>query len=180
MVSGERVAHTPHGLKSSGFLCLSSVCERWRTAAWLRLSISRSGGGKAQRRRIHTRIRLLGGARPVTRSMPLAKGYMAHNLRSASWEQATPASFEAQSWGTFPPGWRLSLMLFSILRHFLNPWTGYPWLRTANSFEHLDQRGSVFTQHPSCWNPYAIEFFKVLHISSHTGGAKWKCTRGNG
>ena len=71
-------------------------------------------------------------------------------------------------------------MLFSILRRFLNPWIGYPWLRTANSFEHLEQRGSVVPQHPSCWNPYANEFFKVLPISSHTGGAKWKCTRGNG
>ena len=71
-------------------------------------------------------------------------------------------------------------MLFSILRRFLNPWIAYPWLRTANSFEQLEQRGSVFTQHPISWNSYPIEFFKVLHISSHTGDAKWKCTRENG
>jgi hypothetical protein len=30
----------------------------------------------------------------------------------ASWGVPTPASFEAQSWGTCPPGWRLFLALF--------------------------------------------------------------------
>ena len=47
---------------------------------------------------------LLGGARPVTDSMPYAKGSKAHNLRLASWEPATPATFGAAPLGMYPRG----------------------------------------------------------------------------
>ena len=117
-----------------GFFRLSSVVDERRNAAWLRLGAHRSGRGKARRQRLHSGVCFLGGAKPVAASMPCAKGRMAHNLRLASWEAGTPASFEAYSVGTYPHGWRLFLMLFSMLRHFLNPWSGYPWLRTANSW----------------------------------------------
>jgi hypothetical protein len=96
--------------KSQGFFRLSSVGERRRNAAWLRLGVSRSGGGKARNQRIHSCPYLLGGAMPVLAFMPGAKGRMAHTLRLASWKARTPASFEAQSWGTYPPGWRLFLI----------------------------------------------------------------------
>ena len=121
------------GINPHGFFCLSSVVGALRNAAWLRLGEPRSGGGKARKERIHACISFLGGARPVAAFMPHTKGNMTHSLWLASWKAVTPTSFEAHSWGIDPPGWRLFLMLFSMLRHFLNPWTGYPWLRTANS-----------------------------------------------
>jgi hypothetical protein len=40
----------------------------------------------------------------------------------ASWGKPTPASFDAQSWGTYPPGWRLfryAILLKTL--HFLKP-----------------------------------------------------------
>jgi hypothetical protein len=46
---------------------------------------------------IHT-LSWLGGAMPVGASMPGTKGRMAHNLRLASWEAATPISFETIPW----------------------------------------------------------------------------------
>ena len=56
----------------------------------------------------------LGGAMPVLASMPGAKGRMAHNLRLASWEAGTPASFEAQSLGTYPQGGGFSWRYFLV------------------------------------------------------------------
>ena len=108
----EGVVTLRQGLKPCGFFRLSSVRDRLRTTAWPRLGAYRSGGGKAQRRCIHPCIRLLGGARPVPCSMPHAKGCMAHSLRLASWEQATPASFDATPLGTYPRGGGFSWSLF--------------------------------------------------------------------
>jgi hypothetical protein len=45
-------------------------------------------------------------ARCCSRAFP--KGIQSPQLRFwASWGRATPASFDAHSWGTYPPGWRL-------------------------------------------------------------------------
>ena len=61
------------------------------------------------------------GAMPVAGSMPCAKGRMAHNLRLASWEPGTPASFDATPLGTYPQGRRLFLSYFLMALHFLKP-----------------------------------------------------------
>src|SRR6266566_340255 len=37
-----------------------------------------------------------------------------HLSFSATWREATPSSFEAHSWGTDPPGWRLFLSYFVL------------------------------------------------------------------
>ena len=37
------------------------------------------------------------------------------------------------------------------------------------------QHGNVFTHDPLPCNPYILQLFKVLLISSHTGGKKWNC-----
>jgi hypothetical protein len=58
---------------------------------------------------------------PVAGSMPCAKGRMAHNLRLASWEPGTPASFDATPLGTYPQGRRLFLSYFLMALHFLKP-----------------------------------------------------------
>jgi hypothetical protein len=58
---------------------------------------------------------------PVAGSMPCAKGRMAHNLRLASWEPETPASFDATPLGTYPQGRRLFLSYFLMALHFLKP-----------------------------------------------------------
>src|SRR6266852_1523153 len=74
----------------------------------------------------------LGGARPVGAPMPYRKGRNGPQLRFlASWGASAPASFDAQSWGTYPPGWRLFLMLWLTLLLFLKPWSGYPCLRSS-------------------------------------------------
>lgn len=68
-------------------------------------------------------------------------------------------------------------MLFSMLRHFLNPWSvGYPWLRTANSV-YIWNNTVVFLpvalSYGTCKH-YSV--FKVLPIYSHTGRGNRKCT----
>jgi hypothetical protein len=40
--------------KAVGFFRLSSVVAGWRTGAWLRLAIERSGGGKARHERLYS------------------------------------------------------------------------------------------------------------------------------
>ena len=145
-----------------GFFGLSSVVGTLRNGAWLRLDERRSGGGKARRRCIHTCIRILGGARPVTRSMPHAKGYMAHSLRLASWEQATPASFDAAPLGTYPRGGGFSWSLFSCA--IILP-KAVDWLPVPSQWQiasTLVQRSNVFTRGPTPRNPYVIQLFKVL------------------
>ena len=104
------------------------------------------------------------GAMPVAGSMPCAKGRMAHNLRLASWEPGTPASFDATPLGTYPQGRRLFLSYFCVLLHFLKPYIR--WCRafvTANSLVHLEEHGRVFTSGPTPYNPYTLQFFKVLN-----------------
>src|SRR5258708_30872930 len=84
----------------------------------VRTVVDREKRGKS---RIHSCICFLGGAMPVAGSMPCAKGRMAHNLRLASWEPGTPASFDATPLGTYPPGRRLFLSYFLMALHFLKP-----------------------------------------------------------
>jgi hypothetical protein len=135
----------------------------------------RTGVGREKRRTsasIHTNC-FLGGARPVAGSIPCAKGRMAHNSRLASWEPATPASFDAAPLGTYPQGWRLFLSYFCALLHFLKPYS--QWCRAfvaANSLVHVEQHGRVFTYDPTPYNPYTIQFFKVLRVSSFSTGKK--------
>jgi hypothetical protein len=146
------------GRKSRSF-CLSRVVGTLRNAAWPRLGAHRSGQGKARNLRIHSCICFLGGAMPVAGSMPCAKGRMAHNLRLASWEPGTPASFDATPLGTYPQGRRLFLSSVCVLLHFLKPYSR--WCRafaTANSLVRLEQHGGVFTYGPSPYNPYTLQF----------------------
>jgi hypothetical protein len=56
--------------KARGFFRLSSVCGMLRNAAWLRLGIYRSGGGKARNSTSIHALLFLGGAMPVDFSMP--------------------------------------------------------------------------------------------------------------
>jgi hypothetical protein len=46
--------------------------------------------------------------------------------------------------------------------------------------KRLAKHGNVFTASPSLANPYILQLFKVLYLSSHTGGQKWKETKGKG
>ena len=80
------------GINPHGFFCLSRVVGTLRNVPWGRLAESRSWQGKARSRRVHTRIRFLGGAMPVPGFVPHAKGSMAHSLRLTSWNPGTPAS----------------------------------------------------------------------------------------
>src|SRR6266852_7972683 len=118
----------------------------------------------------------LGGAMPVAGSMPCAKGSMAHNLRLASWEPGTPASFDATPLGTYPQGRRLFLSYFCVLLHFLKPYSR--WCRafvTAHSFVHLEQHGRVFTAGPSPANPYTLQFSRYF-LSSCLSEASCECS----
>jgi hypothetical protein len=161
--------------KARGFFRLSSVVAGRRNAAWLRLGAQRSGGGKARHEPIHSSLSWLGGAKPVPASMPCAKGTMAHTLRLASWEAGTPASFEAYSRGTFPPGWRL------FLRYSCRDVTlpkAVDWLPVPSYVEIADtlvQRGNVFTRNPSLRNPYVIQLFKVLKRVYHIDRKNARC-----
>ena len=133
------------GRRSRSF-CLSRVVGTLRNAAWPRLGAYRSGQGKARNQRIHSCICFLGGAMPVAGSMPCTKGRVAHNLRLASWEPGTPASFDAQPLGTYPQRWRLFLSyccddaplpkavqpLVSCLRSISIAW--YAWNNTVVFF----------------------------------------------
>src|SRR5215472_16432901 len=92
---------------------------------------------------------------------------MAHNLRLASWEPGTPASFDATPLGTYPQGRRLFLSYFCALLHFLNPYSR--WCHAfvpANSLVHLEEHGSVFTRSPSLRNPYTIQFSRCYQDHS--------------
>jgi hypothetical protein len=149
------------GLKSHGFFCLSSVREQRSNAAWLRFGAARSGG-KARGQRIHACIRLLGGARPVTDSMSYAKGSKAHNVRLASWEPATPASFDAAPLGTCPRGGGFSWLL--VIRAATLP-KAVDWIPVPSQQQiagTVVQHGRVFTGSPSLPNPYTLQLFKLL------------------
>jgi hypothetical protein len=145
--------------KSSGFFRLSSVREKLRIAAWLRLGASRSGGGKAE------------GAPPFRQLL--------------SWAVPCPLLFpclsERDEWPTTPVfgvlgtsntrifrysllgnvptraeafPWRYSCTLL----HFLKPYNR--WCRAfvaAHSLVHLEQHGRVFTASPAPANPYTIQ-----------------------
>ena len=117
--------------KSRSF-CLSSVRGMLSNVAWPRLAAYRSGGGKARNQRIHSCIWLLGGARPVGSLMPYAKGRMAHNLRLAPGEKQHPPLSRLIPWErTHTAGGFSRVAILEKMRHFLNPWSGYPWLRAS-------------------------------------------------
>ena len=62
------------GLKPHGFFCLSSVRDRLRNAAWLRLGDIVMEEEKRGNKHIHPCILFLGGAMPVAAPMPRTKG----------------------------------------------------------------------------------------------------------
>jgi hypothetical protein len=98
--------------KSSSF-CLSRISGALRNAAWPRLGEHRSWQGKARKQRIHP-CKLFPGrchARCWFHA-DAAKGRMAHNLRSASWEPATPTSFDASPGECTHQGGGFSMPLF--------------------------------------------------------------------
>ncbi len=132
------------GRKSRSF-CLSRVVGTLRNAAWPRLGAYRSEQGKAREQRIHACICFLGGAMPVAGSMPCAKGRMAHNLRLASWEPGTPASFDAAPLGTYPQGRRLFLSYCLMALHFLKPMRdSRSYLRSAFNSLYIWKNTVVF------------------------------------
>ena len=53
-----------------------------------------------------------------------------------------------------------------VALYFLNPWTSYPWLHSANNVRVVWRRAT---------QPVRYLVFKVLVIDSHTGAKKWKC-----
>jgi len=105
---------------------------------------------------------------------------MAHNLRLASWGRATPASFEAIPWerahtgGGFPSGYSYK----TIALPKAVGWIPVP--KPQQIALYLVQHGRVFTAGPAPANPYTFRLFKVLSLYSHSGGQKWKDTRGKG
>jgi hypothetical protein len=160
--------------------CLSSVRERRRSEAWLRLIVSRSGGGKAYHDYLHSDLHDWAVPCPLLFPCLAPAGSMAHNLRLASWGKATPASHRGLNpWvcthkgGGFP---------YAIVVRTTLP-KAVEWLPVPSLYKIADilvKRGHVFTRGPSPLNPYVLQLFKVLLLYSHTGVQKWKCKRDKG
>ena len=56
-------------------------------------------------------------------------------------------------------------------QHFLNPWTGYPWLRCAKQLIQWQTRERFYVW-PFARQPVRSSVFKVLPNYSHRGGSK--------
>ena len=121
------------GMNPHGFFRLSSVVGLRSDVAWPRLSVDRSGGGKA-RKRAHPYMSLVPGrCHARTWIHACDKGKHGPQLAVGILEPRHTHLFRGYLVGMDPHKGRLSLVLCSMPQHFLNPWTGYPWLRTAHS-----------------------------------------------
>ena len=112
-----------------------------------------------------------------------------------------PCLAQREEWPT-TCAWRLGEKQHPPLAR-LNPWEcthkggGFPyaivvrttlpkaveWLPVPSLYKIADilvKRGRVFTRGPSPLNPYVLQLFKVLLLSSHTGVQKWKCKERQG
>ena len=106
---------------------------------------------------------------------------MAHNLRLASWEAGTPASFEAHLRGRSTRSGGFSCALRRRDAALPKP---VEWLPVASSIkiaDNLVQRGNVFTPGPSPGNPYVIAFSRyslsILSARMKSGNTGAKAER---
>ena len=95
-----------------------------------------------------------------------------------AWRAATPASFEAQSWGTYPPGGGFSFR--SSWKDVTLP-KAVEWLPVPSHVERADtsvKRGNVFTHDPSPCNPYVIQLSRyyrhILSVQAKSGNTGLK------
>jgi hypothetical protein len=122
------------GIKPHGFFGLSSVRDLLRNAAWPRLGAYRSGGGKARKQYLHSDGLFPGRCHARGWFRAPCKGKNGPQLAVGVLETRHTRIFRCLPWGMYPPGWRLFLMLFSTLWHFLKPMLlCSSYLRTAQS-----------------------------------------------
>ncbi|HWZ20053.1 MAG TPA: hypothetical protein VNW73_14735 [Ktedonobacteraceae bacterium] len=160
------------GTPPHGFFCLSSVGDGLSSGAWLRLGAYRSGGGKAER--AHPSLRVLSWAVPC----PLVLSCLSERDRwpttpvSGVLERINTRIFRCCSPGNVPQRWRLFLgAIFGAAARTLCRGVATRAFAAANS-SYSGEHGRVFTHRPSRWNPYTIQLFKVLPISSFCASEK--------
>ena len=120
------------GLKPHGFFCLSSVRGMLSYAAWPRLGAYRNGGGKARDERIHSHISLPSRCQARCFSHASHKGMNGPQLAVGILGKSnTRLASRATLWECTHTGGGFPCAILREMRHFLNPWTEYPWLRAS-------------------------------------------------
>src|SRR6266699_1603159 len=165
------------GLKPHGFFCHSSVREKRRNAAWLRLGASRSGGGIAEGASPSRRI--LSWAVPGPVALPCLSERERWPTTSVSGVLGTAhtRAFRRCSPGNVPQRRRLFPMLLFALPHApsaVQPMV--PCLRRSREQSTAVQHGRVFTGSPSLPNPYTMQlerdYMPLLFVCVISGNSR--------
>ena len=128
---------TPHGLKPRRLLPLLCTREAEKCSV-ATTHCPRNGGGKARKQCLHSGVLFPGRCHARWCSHAFPKGMNGPQLRFlASWRVPTPELFSSFPWERTRRGGGFSLTILLQTLHFLRPWIGYPYLRSAKiAFAH--------------------------------------------
>ena len=116
----------------------------------------RNGGGKARKQCLHSGVLFPGRCHARWCSHAFPKGINGPQLRFlASWRVPTPELFSSFPWERTHRGGGFSLTILLQTLHFLRPWIGYPYLRSAKIALYI-------------WNNTFVFLHAVLHCGTRT------------